>query len=228
MNTLSVQTIPDRILFGRSEAMREVRRAVQKVCATPVPVLVQGERRTGKEVIGQRLHRSSPWRFGPFTKIDGGGARWAYAQRAIPDADPLSRLLGVPLPARGNAFGTLFIDEIGDLAPALQARLLDFFQEGPAGKSKSGAIDPALPRIICSSRRDLEPDVIAGRLRPDLFYRINVVTIQLPRLRERKEDTIEQPVNPRLKTVACQAGSTTLKGAEDEHLVYKRAYHIRP
>jgi DNA-binding NtrC family response regulator len=188
MSTLTAHAIPERILFGRSEAMREVQKAVHKVCGTPVPVLLQGEMGTGKEVIGQRIHLSSPWRSGPFTKLDARGASRAYAQTATPNWETLSRLLDLPQPSCGDSPGTLFIDEIGDLASPLQAKLLDFFRECPAGQSKSGTINPASPRILCSSRRDVEQDVIAGHLRQDLFYRINVVTIQIPRLRDRKED----------------------------------------
>lgn len=197
MNSFDTYAESDKIIFGRSQAMQVVRKTIAKVCSVPVPVLLQGEAGTGKELIGYSIHRFSPWRDGPFTKIDAGETFRSYAM-----TETLSRLLGLPNATTNRPAGTLFVEEVGDLAPAWQIKLLAFLLDNPGAQWKGGDVSrPTFPRILCSSRGELEQAVIAGRLRIDLFYHINVVTIQLPRLRERKEDI------PDLATYFCQVFS---------------------
>jgi DNA-binding NtrC family response regulator len=169
--------------------MQEVQQAVEKVSGASVPVLLQGERGTGKEVIGREIHRRSPWRTGPFTRMDSSvTASPANNQESHPSAAHVS--LGWALPARAlSAFpGTLFIEEVAELDATLQARLLELFQDRDVHQLNDRQYSVAVPRIICATRRNLEKDVAAGNFRLDLFYRINIVTIQLPPLRDRKED----------------------------------------
>lgn len=169
--------------------MEEVRQAVEKVSGASVPVLLQGECGTGKEVIGREIHRRSPWRTGPFTRMDSTVAASPVKNQDGPSSTAhLS--LGWALPARALSAspGTLFIEEVAELDATWQARLLELFQDRDVRQLNPRQYTVALPRIICATRRNLENDIAAGRFRLDLFYRINIVTIQLPPLRERKED----------------------------------------
>jgi two-component system, NtrC family, response regulator AtoC len=180
--------IPEHILFGKSKAMRDVQRAVEGVSGASVPILLQGDSGTGKEALGREVHRRSPWQSGPFTRIEAQKLASRFRELATRrnPREPLPwHALGL---GPAEAFpGTLFVDEVGSLEPTLQAGLNGLFAEHSDTKSSDG-IDPASPRIICSTRRNLEKDAAAGSFRLDLLYRMNVVTIQLPRLRDRKED----------------------------------------
>lgn len=183
------ELIPDRILFGRSRAMEEVRQAVQSVSDAPVPILLQGERGTGKEVIGREIHRRSSWQSGMFVKVSGAEMpRGISRNQAAGSGEALS---GLWKNFRSGSAGTLFIDEVSELRPDVQAKLLEFFQEGSLDPENGGTNDPIHPRVICATQRNLEEEVAAGNFRLDLFYRINVVSVQLPRLCDRKEDIPE-------------------------------------
>ena len=187
------ELIPDRILFGRSRAMQEVRQAVQSVSDAPVPILLQGERGTGKEVIGREIHHRSSWRSGMFVKVSGAEMpRSISRNQSAGPGEALSALWKkLPNSSQGGSAGTLFIDEVSELRPDVQAKLLEFFQEGSVDPLNGEANDPIHPRVICATQRNLEQEVVAGNFRLDLFYRINVVSVQLPPLRDRKEDIPE-------------------------------------
>jgi len=182
---------PDVAVFGESAAMLLVRQKVDKVSGANVPVLIQGESGTGKEVIAQLVHRRSTRSKGMFTKVNCA---------AIPGALLESELFGyekgsftganVSKPGRVEmaSGGTLFLDEIAEMDLGLQAKLLQLLQDGQfwrIGGRESISVDV---RVICATNRDLEVEIREGRFRQDLFYRINVVTVQLPPLRERSED----------------------------------------
>ncbi|MHB8617587.1 MAG: sigma 54-interacting transcriptional regulator [Candidatus Acidiferrales bacterium] len=186
------ELIPDRILFGRSRAMEEVRQAVQSVSDAPVPILLQGEKGTGKEVIGREIHRRSSWQSGLFVKVSGAEMpRSISRNQATGSGEALSSLWKNPNSSQSGSAGTLFIDEVSELRPDVQAKLLEFFQEGSLDPENGGTNDPIHPRVICATQRNLEEEVAASNFRLDLFYRINVITVQLPRLRDRKEDIPE-------------------------------------
>lgn len=164
--------LPEQLLFGRSGPMQEVRQSVGGVAGTAVPILIVGERGTGKELVAREIHRRSPWGSSPFLKVS-----------SEPDG-PLNSWLGKENRSSDVSSCTVFVDEVGRLASTMQAKLLEFFHDGPESQSGRGPN----ARVICASTRNLEDDVVAGSFRLDLFYRINVVTINVPPLRDRRED----------------------------------------
>ncbi len=178
-------------IIGTSEALQGVFRLVEKVAATNTNILIQGESGTGKELIARAIHHHSPRADRPFVAINCG---------ALPETLLESELFGhvkgaftgavgsKPGLLRAAEGGTVLLDEIGEITPAVQVRLLRAVQEHevtPVGASAPVAFDA---RIICATNRDLEKEVAAGRFREDLFYRLNVIELHLPPLRERRED----------------------------------------
>lgn len=187
INNSPTDSIPERVIFGRSRAMRDVRESVKGVASACVPVLLLGEPGTGKEVIAREIHRLSPWCSAPFMKFSvaepmtgplSGGAEGAF-------------VIGSFGHSAGNPRGTLFIEAVGELSPPLQAKLLELFHDGSLSDIHREFDQPQGVRVICASGKDLEEDVRSGIFRLDLFYRINVVTISLPSLRQRREDIPE-------------------------------------
>jgi two-component system response regulator AtoC len=187
----SLGVLPDALVFGQSELMRAVRQKVDKVAGANVPVLIRGESGTGKEVIARLIHARSPWGSGPFVKVNCP---------AIPGTLVESELFGYQQGAFTGAHGTkpgrvemakhgtLFLDEIAELESGLQAKLLQLLQDGqfcPIGGQEDKQIDA---RVICATNRNLEVEIRKGNFRQDLFYRINVVSIHMPTLRERAAD----------------------------------------
>jgi two-component system response regulator AtoC len=187
----SPDVLPDTLVFGQSEVMRAVRQKVEKVAGANVPVLIRGESGTGKEVIARLIHARSPWGSGPFVKVNCP---------AIPGTLVESELFGYQQGAFTGAtgtkpgrvemakHGTLFLDEIAELEPSLQAKLLQLLQDGqfcPVGGQEDKLIEA---RVICATNRNLEEEIRKGNFRQDLFYRINVVSIHMPTLRERAAD----------------------------------------
>jgi len=182
---------PDDVLFGRSLAMLEVRQRAAKVCNANVPVLLWGDGGTGKEALARWIHKNSPNCAGQFVKVNCA---------AIPGSLLESELFGYEKGAFTGAntskpgrvelahHGTLFLDEIADLDGGLQSKLLQFLQDGRF--SRIGGEEERLveTRLICATNKDLQHEVDAGTFRADLYYRVNVVRIRLPRLRERSED----------------------------------------
>jgi two-component system response regulator AtoC len=178
-------------IVARSEAMGRVFELVQKVADHKTTVLITGESGTGKELIAKAIHTSGSRAAGPMVTINCGGIPenlleselFGYKKGAFTDAtrDKLGRFEE----ADG---GTIFLDEIGELPIALQVKLLRVLQEEeimPLGQVGSKRIDV---RVIAATARDLQTEVSAGRFREDLYYRINVMTIHLPPLRERRGD----------------------------------------
>ncbi|MBI3246609.1 MAG: sigma-54-dependent Fis family transcriptional regulator [Deltaproteobacteria bacterium] len=180
-------------MLGRSRAMQDVYKSIGKSAARDVTVLVTGESGTGKELVAQALHAYSPRAKGPFLAINCA---------AIPDALLESELFGYERGAFSGATdsrpgkfelahgGTLFLDEIGDMPLALQAKLLRVLQEREI--HRLGAREPRQVdvRIIAATNQEPEGLIRAGRFREDLYYRLNVVRISLPPLRERGEDIL--------------------------------------
>ncbi|MBO1075281.1 nitrogen regulation protein NR(I) [Roseomonas marmotae] len=178
-------------LVGRSTAMQEIYRTVARLTTTDLTVMITGESGTGKELIARALHDYGRRRTGPFVAIN---------MAAIPRELIESELFGhergafTGALARGigrfeqAAGGTLFLDEIGDMPPEAQTRLLRVLQEGEF--TTVGGRNPikANVRIVAATHRDLRQAIRQGMFREDLFYRLNVVPIRLPPLRERAED----------------------------------------
>ena len=178
-------------LVGDSAAMRAVKHRIAKVARSMAPVLVHGESGTGKELVAGAVHACSHRSSGPFVPVNCGaipenlleaeffGARKGSYTGATQDRE------GFFQAARG---GTLFLDEIGDLPLAMQAKLLRAIQERRVralGDTQEEAVDV---RIVSATHKDLAAEVQAGRFRQDLFYRLNVIEIVVPPLRERRED----------------------------------------
>ncbi|HZX66769.1 MAG TPA: sigma 54-interacting transcriptional regulator [Myxococcales bacterium] len=178
-------------IIGACEAMRDIFRKIDKVAATNIDVLVTGESGTGKELIARELHRRSPRKNGPFIAINCG---------AIPENLLESELFGHAkgaftgaIAARPGKFqaassGTLFLDEIGEMSPALQVKLLRALQDRAVTRVGETKVEPVDIRIVSATNKDLEAEMNAGRFREDLYYRVNVVHLHLPPLRERGED----------------------------------------
>lgn len=182
---------PDSVVFGRSPAMEVVRLKIRKVAGTNVPVLIQGESGTGKEVLAKLLHFQAPWSDGPFVKV---------CCPAIPSTLLESELFGYERGAFTGAYGmkpgrvelahrgTLFLDEISELDMGLQAKLLQLLQDGQFSRIGAQEDKRVEVRIVCATNRNLDKEIETGAFRLDLFYRVNVLGMRLPPLRERRED----------------------------------------
>ncbi|MFE1570774.1 sigma-54-dependent transcriptional regulator [Comamonas odontotermitis] len=194
-------TAPAKELVGQSPAMQQVRERIAKVASSMAPILVRGESGTGKELVAQALHSHSQRAAGPMVAVNCG---------AIPEALLEAEFFGAKKGSYTGAAqdregffqaahgGTLFLDEIGELPLAMQAKLLRAIQERkirPLGGQQEEAVDV---RIVSATHRDLAADVAQGRFRQDLYYRLNVIEIVIPPLRERREDL------PQLCTVLLQ------------------------
>ena len=179
------------VIFGRSAAMQPVRHMVDKILATDLPVLIQGENGTGKGLLAQYIHTRSRFSAGVCVKVNCA---------AIPGPLLESELFGHEKGAFTDANsakpgyveqadnGTLFLDEIADLDLSLQAKTLQLLQDGTYSRIGDTQERRSTTRVICATNRNLVDEIAAGRFRQDLFYRINVVTLNLPPLRERRED----------------------------------------
>ena len=179
------------ILIGDGVAMQRLKATLAMVAQQRTTVLILGESGTGKELVARSIHAQSPRRDNKFVAINCAAIPamlletelFGHARGAFTDA--VKDRVGLFEEADG---GTLFLDEVGELAPALQAKLLRVLQEGEirrVGENESIKIDV---RLITATLRDLSVDVAAGRFREDLYYRLNVVPIQVPALRDRVED----------------------------------------
>jgi len=182
---------PESVVFGRTEAMRALRERLQKLAGANVPVLIQGESGTGKDIIARMIHGLSPWRTGPFVKVNCP---------AIPGTLLESELFGYEKGAFTGAYGskpgrvemahrgTLFLDEISELDSALQSKLLQLLQDGQFCRIGAQEDKKVEVRVVCATNRQLEQEIATGSFRQDLFYRINVVNLHMPPLRERAAD----------------------------------------
>jgi DNA-binding NtrC family response regulator len=180
-------------LIGESPAMKRVYRDVKKAAGVDYPVLISGESGTGKELIAQAIHRSSLRGDGPFVAVNCAAlpGNLIHAELFGEEAGVLSGTGEVKL-GRVEAAnrGSLFLDEIGDLSPEMQAVLLRFIQEPVIRRLGSTREIPVDVRIIAATHVDLEAAVAAGKFREDLYYRLNVLRLTPPPLRERGNDII--------------------------------------
>lgn len=182
---------PGDIDLGTSPRMHEVASLIQKVANTKTTVLITGESGTGKERIAELLHRRSERRDKPFGVVNCG---------ALPEALMESELFGHEKGAftgassraaglfRDSDGGTVLLDEVGELPPPLQVKLLRVLQERKI-RAVGGTTElPVDVRVLAATNRDVETEVKAGRFRQDLYYRLNVIRIEIPPLRDRRED----------------------------------------
>ena len=178
-------------LIGSGEAMRRVFETIQKVAETDLSVMIRGESGTGKELVAQALHSTSSRRSRPFVAMNCAAINrelveselFGHEKGAFTGAD--RRRIGRFEAADG---GTIFLDEIGDMGPETQAKVLRVLEERQLERVGSTQTIEVDVRVVCATHRDLEEEIGAGRFREDLYYRLKVVEIELPPLRERIED----------------------------------------
>ncbi|HET6410762.1 MAG TPA: sigma-54 dependent transcriptional regulator [Anaeromyxobacter sp.] len=178
-------------IIGRSEPMLQVFKTAARVAQSEATVLIEGESGTGKEQVARAIHAASKRTSGPFVAVDCGAIAegvleselFGHARGAFTGAQTARRGL-----FEEAHRGTLFLDEMGDVGPALQARLLRALQEGEIRRVGANEPIPVDVRVLAATNKDLSRLAQEGKFREDLYYRINVVTIRLPPLRERRED----------------------------------------
>jgi len=178
-------------MLGHTPAMREIFAVVSRIARTDVTVLIQGESGTGKELLARAVHANSARSHRPFVAINCG---------AIPDTLLESELFGHERGAYTGAHtqrkgkleladgGTLFLDEVGEMSPPLQVKLLRFLQERELERVGGREVLRVDARIVAATNKDLKAELQARRFREDLYYRLSVVNLTLPPLRERAED----------------------------------------
>jgi two-component system nitrogen regulation response regulator NtrX len=181
-------------IVGSSRAIKLVIERIEKVAPTPARVLITGENGTGKELVARAIHALSPRARGPFIEVNCA---------AIPSELIESELFGHMKGSFTGAFtdragkfeladgGTLFLDEIGDMSLSAQAKVLRALQEGVISRVGAGKAIDVDVRVIAATNKDLEREIAAGRFREDLLYRLNVVPIAVPPLRERRGDVTQ-------------------------------------
>jgi two-component system response regulator HydG len=180
-------------LIGSSPAMEKLYRILSKVAATTHPVLIIGESGTGKELVARSIHSSGPSAEKPFITVDCGslvpaiieGELFGYVKGAAPNKASNHAKAGLLATADG---GTIFLDEIAELPLDLQTRLLRALQDREVRPIGGTACAPLNARILASTSRDLPAMVETGRFRKDLYFRLNIVNLSIPPLRERKSD----------------------------------------
>ncbi|MBT0570998.1 sigma-54-dependent Fis family transcriptional regulator [Curvibacter sp. CHRR-16] len=209
-------------MAGHSPAIQVVKERIRKVAPSMAPILIHGESGTGKELVARAIHANSHRRNGPWVAVNCS---------AIPENLLEAEFFGVKKGAFTGAAqdrqgffqtahgGTLFLDEIGDLPVAMQAKLLRAIQERrvrPLGSSQEEIVDV---RIISASHKDLGLMVQTGDFRQDLYYRLNVIDIQMPALRERRED-IPVLCKTLLERIAQEAGASVIPQLHPAALQY--------
>ncbi len=203
-------------LVGESGPMIELVHWIGKVARSAAAVLIQGESGTGKELVARALHRNSPRSMGPFVAVNCA---------ALPDHLLESELFGYEKGAFTDAVkqrigrfemadgGTLFLDEIGEMKPAVQAKLLRVLEDWIIYRIGGNQPVPIDIRLITATNRDLNCAIAEGSFRPDLYYRLNVLRIQTPPLRSRREDI---PVLARYFVLKYRKGGRTVRGISPE------------
>jgi DNA-binding NtrC family response regulator len=223
-SALRPQTTPE--IVAHSGAMQRVVDVARRVAGTATTVLVTGESGVGKGLIARFIHDGSPRAAGPFVQVNCA---------AVPAAIAESELFGARRGAYTGAAetreglfgrahaGTLFLDEIGEMPVEVQAKLLQSIETGRIRPVGSASEEDADVRLVAATNRPLEDAVESGRFRADLFYRLNVVRIDIPPLRERPEDL--QPLIDVLLERVCERIGRPLLGISEDALRWLLAYH---
>ncbi len=204
-------------IIGRSKPMQEVFSLVRRVSKTDANVLILGESGTGKEMVARAIHYTSLRTNNPFIPIDCTtipaelmeSELFGYEKGAFTGAQ--ERKIGLMEMAQG---GTVFLDEIGDLDYALEKKLLRFLQEKEIRRIGSKESIPVDARVIAATNRNIEEDVQKGNFRADLYYRLNVITVRMPPLRERKDDIL--PLANHFLRTLCKKNKKQICGLESD------------
>ena len=181
------------MFWGSSRAMQEIRRTLKKIAPTDATVLITGENGTGKDVLAREIHAQSLRRDGPMVAVDVGSLT-----ETLFESELFGHVKGAFTDARTDHAGkfeqadggTLFLDEIGNIPLHLQAKLLRVIQNRAVVPVGGTAEKPVDIRLVCATNMDLQQRVREGRFREDLFYRINTIHLELPPLRERRDDIV--------------------------------------
>nr|WP_298144499.1 sigma 54-interacting transcriptional regulator [uncultured Pseudomonas sp.] len=200
--------------IGASAAAAEVKRLARRAAQLDATVLLRGETGTGKELLAQGIHNLSPRANGPFVAVNVAAIPETLVEAELFGTAP-GAFTGADRKGRIGKFevangGTLFLDEIGDLPLALQAKLLRVLQEQEVEPLGSNQVKPLNVRVIAATHIDLEAKVAAGQFRDDLYYRLNVLALQVPPLRERQAD-IPALVEHLLDDIANRSGQPPLE-----------------
>jgi two-component system response regulator AtoC len=172
--------VTDELALCRSGAMRSIRDVIVRVACTNATVLLLGESGVGKEVVAQAIHAAPPRALHPFVKVN-----CAALPEGLLESELFEHERGAFELAR---HGTIFLDEIDEVPLRLQAKLLHVLQDGEFARVGGHKIVDSDVRIVAATNRDLEAAIRAGRFREDLYYRLNVIAIRVPPLRERREE----------------------------------------
>ncbi len=214
-------------LLGRSLPMRQLREMVDKVARSQAPVHISGDSGTGKELVAKLIHDSGPRADGPFVPVNCGAIPAElmesefFGHRKGSFTGAVSDKVGLVQSADG---GTLFLDEIADLPLAMQVKLLRVIQEKTVRPVGSSREQPANARILSATHKNLGQMVAAGEFREDLYYRINVIELHVPSLRDRGDDVLElaDHILKKLKSAA-----TLDDGAKQALLTYPFPGNVR-
>src|SRR5574337_16216 len=191
LRRMVAQREPAPIMIGQSPAMASLMASIRRIAPSEASILIQGESGTGKSLVAKAVHMASPRANGPFLIINCSGFQdplleselFGHAKGAFTGATSVK--MGLFEVAGG---GTLLLDEVGEMSPAMQAKLLQVLDTKELRRVGGTRVHRVDVRIIAATNKDLAHEVQAGRFREDLYYRLNVVSVTLPSLRERKED----------------------------------------
>jgi DNA-binding NtrC family response regulator len=203
-------------IVGDTEAIRQIKQTIRQVAPTKLNVLITGESGSGKEVVARAIHELSPRRAAPFVAVNAG---------ALPEGVLESELFGHEkgaftgaVAAHAGCFerassGTLFLDEIGEISTSFQAKILRALQEGEVQRVGGARPLDVDVRVVAATNRDLDVEISAGRFREDLFFRLNVIPVWIPPLRERREDVV--PLARHFLSLHTRASGRHLRLSED-------------
>jgi DNA-binding NtrC family response regulator len=211
-------------ILAESRAMRAVMELIERAALCGTPILLVGESGTGKELLARALHKKSPRALGPFLAINCSAIPetllenelFGHRRGAFTDARDDQRGL-----FQSAQHGTIFLDEIGDMAPALQGKLLRVLQEKEVHPLGAPAPVPTDVRIVTATHRDLTALVAEGRFREDLLYRVNVIEVRVPPLRERPDD-LEPLVRHLLDKLGAKIGKPHCSVSDEVMAVLRR------
>jgi DNA-binding NtrC family response regulator len=181
----------ENVLIGRTPSMMEIYKTIGSITNSKVTVLITGESGTGKELIVRAIHFNSPWKSEPFIAVNCTALTESLLESEL-FGHTKGSFTGAIADKKGKfelaREGTIFLDEIGEISPKIQVMLLRVLQERVFERVGGNQTIPMQARIVAATNRDLDEEVRKGRFREDLFYRLNVVSIHVPPLRERKDD----------------------------------------